>query len=149
MISKFMTKTVYGAQQNLGTRIGGEGLGPFAQVSNAVEGLKNFTSAISSIIGVMTIAAGIWFIFYFITGGIQWLTSGGDKHALEQARNKITNAFIGLIIVVSSITILSLASVFLEFDFLITNPNAVIDMLFPVQNPEPIIPFGGNPIMTR
>ncbi len=125
---------IYAGQKNLGARIGGEGLGPFAQVSNAVEGLKNVTSAISSIIGVMTIAAGIWFIFYFIIGGIQWINSGGDKNALEQARNKITNAFIGLIIVVSGITILSLVSVFLGFDFLITNPESVINILFPKQN---------------
>lgn len=126
-----MIKELYAGEQNLGARIGGPGLGPFSQVGSAVEGLKNITSVVSSIIGVMTIAAGIWFIFHFIIGGIQWLGSGGDKHALEQARGRITNAFIGLIIVVAGITILSLASVFLGFDFLITNPSSVINNLFP------------------
>lgn len=124
----------YAGQQNLGSRIGGEGLGPFAQVNNAVEGLQNVTKTISSVIGVITIVAGIWFIFQFIIGGIQWLSSGGDKQALEQARGRITNALIGLVIVVSGITILSLVSVFLGFDFLITNPESVINSLFPGRN---------------
>jgi hypothetical protein len=128
-----MLEKIHATQQNLGSRIGGDGqgLGPFALVGDAIQGLMNITSIISSIIGVMTITAGIWFLFNFLVGGLQWLGAGGDKHSLEQAQKRITNAFMGLIIVVSGFTILSLTSVFLGFDFLITNPQEVITNLFP------------------
>ena len=113
----------------LGSRIGGDALGPFANIADGIAGLKAITSIVSAIIGVMTVAAGIWFLFNFIIGGIQWISSGGDKHGLEQAQQRITNAFIGLLIVVAGWTILALASRFLGFDFLLSHPEDVINAL--------------------
>lgn len=123
-----MFETIYAqVPKPLGGGIGtGDGLGPFSNVNTAVGGLMGVTKIISGIIGIMTIAAGIWFFFNFIIGGIQWISAGGDKHNLEQARQRITNAFVGLIIVVAGWTILALASKFTGFDFLITNPAGVI-----------------------
>lgn len=127
-----MFEKVHAAAKPLGSTLTGEGLGPFAKiVSSGGEGLKSLTNIISAIIGVMTVAAGIWFLFNFIIGGIQWISGGGDKHALESAQQRITNAFIGLVIVIAGFTILSLASVFLGYDFLITNPDNVMKSLFP------------------
>jgi hypothetical protein len=120
---------------DLGGTIGGNGLGPFSNVSGgvggAVESLKNITSAVSSVIGVMTIAAGIWFIFNFIVGGIQWVSAGGDKNNLQNAQQKIQSALVGLIIVVVGWTMLALAGKFFGFDILITNPRQLIDQLSP------------------
>jgi hypothetical protein len=45
-------------------------------------------------------------------GAIQWITSGGDKGQLEGARNKITNALIGLIIVGASWAVFTLIGQF-------------------------------------
>ena len=53
----------------------------------------------------MTIGA-IIVIVQFIWGAVDWISSGGDKGKIESARNKITQAIIGLIILVSSFTIL-------------------------------------------
>lgn len=110
---------------------GGEGLGPFAKMSfgSAGDGLKAVTSAVSSIIGIMTIAAAIWFIFQFLTGGFFWITSGGDKQKLHEARERITNAFIGLIIVIAGWAVLALAGQFFGYDILITKPENVIKQL--------------------
>ena len=86
--------------QELG-RIGeGGGLGPFANVSGGTEGLQNITKLISSIIGFMTIAGFIWFIFQFLIGGFNWITSGGDKAKLQSAKDRITHSLIGLIVLV-------------------------------------------------
>lgn len=46
--------------------------------------------------------AALAVLLYLILGGFQWLTSGGDKGKTEGARNKITSALIGLLIVVAS-----------------------------------------------
>lgn len=111
-------------------RIGGQGLGPFGNIDlNPVVALTKVTETVSSIIGIMTIGATIWFIFQFLIGGISWITAGGDKTKLQQARDRITNAFIGLIIVVAGWSILALAGQFFGYNILI-NPKQVIDQLF-------------------
>ncbi len=120
-------KTIFA--QDLG-RIGeGGGLGPFANVSDGTEGLTNISRLISSIIGFMTISAFIWFIFQFLIGGFNWITSGGDKAKLQSARDRITHSIIGLIIVVISVAILSLVGQFFGIDFTLSNPGGIMNSL--------------------
>lgn len=49
-------------------------------------------------------------ILYFIWGAFEWLTAGSDSKKTETARHKITNAVIGLILMVSSFTLMSFIS---------------------------------------
>ena len=53
-----------------------------------------------------------------IIGGLQWITSGGDKGKIEAARGKLIAAVIGLIIVASSFAILQLALTFIGYQSL-------------------------------
>jgi len=46
---------------------------------------------------VLFLAVFIAFVFLVI-GGLKWITSGGDKSAVESARNTIIAAIIGLVI---------------------------------------------------
>lgn len=110
-------------------KIGGSGLGPFGE--SAGDGLTGITNIVSSVIGVMTVAAGIWFLFQFVIGGFNWINSGGDKAKLQTSRDKLTNAFIGLIIVVAGWAILALAGTFFNVDFTISNPGGVLEQLNP------------------
>jgi len=128
-----MVNKIFAATESLGGRIGDscQGLGPFCQTMSAVESLQSITRVISSIIGVITAAAGIWFFLNFIIAGVQWIGAGGDKHTLEEAQKRITNAFIGLIIVVAGWSILALAGKFLGFDILISEPTRLIEQLSP------------------
>lgn len=126
---------VFAAEIDLGTIGGGKGLGPFGEIAGDLAGdnylgLIKVTQAISSVIGVMTVAAAIWFILIFLTGGFYWMTSSGDKAKLHEARERISNALIGLIIVVASWSILALAGQFFGYDIVIKDPKAVIDQLF-------------------
>ena len=57
---------------------------------------------ISGLVGFMLTIATIWTFIQLLIGGLSWITSGGDKGALEAARNKITNAIIGLFIVMAA-----------------------------------------------
>ena len=117
---------IFAAEQPLGT-IGGANLGPFAKATYTGEGaLRALAGGISSIIGFMTIAAGIWFMFQFLIGGFYWITSSGDKTKLETARHRINDAFVGLIIVVAGWAILALAAQFFNIDFLLENPGNVL-----------------------
>lgn len=114
----------------LGKQIGGDGLGPFSnQTNDAVQSMKQLTQILSAVIGVMTVAAGIWFLFNFLIGAIQWISAGGDKNSLQQSQQRILNAFIGLLIVVAGWTILSLAGTFFGLDLLISRPEQILDSL--------------------
>jgi len=77
---------------------------------------------ITNIIGFALIVAFLFALAYLLTGGIQWLTSGGDKAQLEGARNKITNAIIGLVIVAATYAVFTLIGQF----FGITLPSIKI-----------------------
>lgn len=111
--------------------IGGAGLGPFAdpKIQSKTGGLEAVASTVSGIIGVMTLAAGIWFIFQFITGAFFWITSGGDKNKLHEARDRITHALVGLIIVVAAWALMAIVGQFLGIDILLTNPTTIMDNL--------------------
>jgi len=118
---------------DLGT-IGGEGLGPMGNLgkNTALDGtvaLTKITNIISSIIGIMTVIAGIWFIFMFLIGGYSWMTSMGDKHKLQEARDRIVNALIGLVIIVAGWGILALVGQFFGWDILLTNPAKIIQQI--------------------
>lgn len=57
--------------------------------------------ALRLILGIV----GLLVFIYLIWGGVEWLTAGGDKSKTESARQKITNAIIGLAIVASAFAI--------------------------------------------
>src|SRR3990172_10968358 len=68
---------------------------------------------ISALVGTLLIVAALLAFFYLILGGIQWITSGGDKAGMEAARNKITHAIVGLIVVGAAWAIMILVQNFL------------------------------------
>lgn len=64
--------------------------------------ITNLGVLISNGITLLMIVAAIATFFYLVWGGLEWITSGGEKAGTEAAKSKITNAFIGLVIVFSA-----------------------------------------------
>ena len=65
------------------------------------------TKVIANGITILFIVATVASIIFLILGGIKWITSGGDKGKIEEARNWIIAAIIGLIITLASYFIIS------------------------------------------
>lgn len=63
------------------------------------------------------VVGGIAFLFMLILGGIQWITSGGDKIQAESARRRITNALVGIVVLFSLFAILNFVGCFFGIDF--------------------------------
>lgn len=63
--------------------------------------ITDFGKLFSGAVGLLLLIAFILAFLYLILGGIGWITSGGDKAAVENARGKIIAAIIGLLIVAS------------------------------------------------
>jgi len=73
---------------------------------------------ISAAILLILIIAAVVFFFILIIGGIRWITSGGDKAQTEAARNQITAALVGLVIVFAAWAIVQLIQVFFGVNIL-------------------------------
>ena len=71
---------------------------------------------VGAVVGTMLVIAALLAFIYLLLGGIQWITSGGDKAGMEGARNKITHAIVGLVIVGAAWAIMVLVQSFLGFN---------------------------------
>lgn len=67
---------------------------------------------VSGLIALVMLVAALIFFFMLIIGGIRWISSGGDKGATEGARNQITAALVGLVIVFAAWAIANLIGYF-------------------------------------
>ncbi|MEI6690692.1 MAG: hypothetical protein WCL07_03005 [bacterium] len=85
---------------------------------------KTVELILTNVITVLTIVGGIMFILYFLFGALQWVSAGGEKGKIEKAKGMLTNAAIGLIIIVLSYSITWIVGKVLGVDIL--NPAATI-----------------------
>ena len=83
---------------------------------------------LSVALGFFTIVGGLLFLLFFIFGALSWLSAGGEKGKVESARTQLTNAAIGLIIVIISQAIVGIVSGVLGLNIL--NPAAALGGLF-------------------
>jgi len=82
----------------------------------------------NSILSLVMVISVFLVFFYLVAGAFEWITSGGDKGKIDQSRNKMFAAIIGLLIVASSYAIFMVLLQFLGFkDFadVIRNVNTL------------------------
>ncbi|MCJ7805265.1 hypothetical protein MUP46_01335 [Patescibacteria group bacterium] len=95
--------------------------GQFSQLGNLTIG-----GIVSGLIRFILVVAALVFFFILVIGGIRWIASGGDKAQTEAARNQITAALVGLVIVFAAWAIVQLINTFFGINiFQLTIPSAV------------------------
>ena len=98
-----MTQTTDGGAGSLtGNEIVNTSLPTNIQAMSPATGLAFYISVLWR--SVVTLG-GVAFIIFLIWGGIEWLTAGGDKTRVETAQKMISNAVIGLVVLVASYAI--------------------------------------------
>ncbi len=102
-ISALLTGAALARGYNFGTISPGEGYS------------TSFGGMISSVLQIVMVVALLLVLLYLILGGIEWITSGGDKGKTESARNKITSAIIGIIILAASYALVQFVAFLLGF----------------------------------
>lgn len=70
----------------------------------------------SNVVGAILSLSVVALFLMFVIGGFSFLFSGGDQKKLEAARGTLTNAIIGLVIVVSAYLILRIIWAFTGVD---------------------------------
>ena len=91
----------------------GEPLSPGEVGMDSSDPVTTLANLISTIIGLLTVIAALYFMFMIITGAIGIISSGGDKGSYEDARKKITTGAIGFVVVIAAMFIMSLVSILL------------------------------------
>lgn len=84
----------------------------------ALSGFQFIQRLITTAIGVGVIVGIVLFFFLLLIGAIRWITAGGDKGQIESAGKTITNALIGLAILLSIFAIIQLIGHFFDLDLL-------------------------------
>ncbi len=72
---------------------------------------------ISAIVRFFIIIAGLFTVWQFLSGGLSYITSNGDKNKVQEAGSKITMSIVGLVVVVASFVITAIISQLLFGDF--------------------------------
>lgn len=104
-----MSFGIFGTIENpLGTAFGEAG-----QYATVTSGLPLL---ISNIVRLVTVVAGLWMFFNFITAGFTYITAGGEAEKINRAWQMIWQSLIGLVIVVAAFVIAGIASQFLFGD---------------------------------
>jgi hypothetical protein len=77
----------------------------------------------SAIIRMFMVVAGIFTLWQFLSGGFEYISSGGDKTKITNATQKLTMSLTGLIVMTASFIVISIISKILFNDFTyILNP---------------------------
>ena len=74
--------------------------------SNPADSPKQFAVTIATLWQTIILVGGLAFLLYFLMGGVTWITAGGDKGKIEEARNHITQGLVGLAILAASYVII-------------------------------------------
>lgn len=105
----------------------GPGSGPYVSSADAYNKLA---AILTTIIGLLTLIAGIWFVFLLITGGIAWMSSGGDADKLARARSRMLSGAIGLAIVVAALFLAEIFGGLIGFPDIL-NINDLLESISP------------------
>ena len=82
-------------------------------------------TVVSVAIKVLVVVAAVLFFLWLVLGGIKWITSGGDKNKTEEARQQITAALVGLVVVFSAWAIARLISILFGVDLFDLNIESI------------------------
>jgi len=115
------------SQINVAPAGGFKGFGPLGlEGKSASEAPKVFNLVISTTIGVITAIGFIYFTINIILAAIDMIVAGSDKQKFTDARKKIINNIIGVVVLISGIFVVSLVGQ--VFGISILNPGSLLGL---------------------
>lgn len=92
--------------------------GSFLETLQQLGGASFVEVFVPKLIGLLLVFGAIAFFLMFLWGAISWILSGGDKAHVENAKGRITNALIGLILMVAVFAIIGFVEKFFGVNIL-------------------------------
>jgi hypothetical protein len=109
-IPKAFAEDVYLAPTGIG--LSSPGIVPKGNLGEQIAGI------VSTVIGILTAVAVIWFIIEFIVSGFLLISSAGDQEKTAEAKKRLTQSLMGLVIVLGAMFLLTIISYIAGIDFL-------------------------------
>lgn len=91
---------------------------PVLDQTNPEAGGSTFALQLAAIWRTSIVIGGLLLIMYLLWGAISWITAGGDKAKVEQARNQLTHAIVGFAILAGTVALVTFVGSALKIDFL-------------------------------
>ena len=89
-------------------RAGGDIVGTINPPQTVIGTIGDTGNFISAIVRFITVIAGLYALWQFITGGLGFITSGGDKGKIQTATSQIMMAITGLVVIGMSFILASI-----------------------------------------
>jgi len=111
---------------------------PTIQVNETAIGFKipSLGDLLTFLIRAFFIIAGLAALLFLLMGALAWVTSGGNKENVDKARDKITNAVIGLIVIVAVLAVI------VTFEQIIFGNRLCLGLSCPITIPSLLQPPG-------
>ena len=93
----------------------------FAQaniVPPTIRPINNILSVLRAVIQFILVVAFVLAFIFLLIGGIRWITAGGDEKGVASARNMITAALIGLVVVLVAYALIRLVEIFFSVNII-------------------------------
>jgi len=87
-------------------------------VPDTIKPINDIVVVVRTIIRFILVIAFVAAFIMLLIGGIRWITAGGDEKGVASARNMITAALIGLVIVLVAYAIIKLVETFFNVDII-------------------------------
>lgn len=81
-------------------------------------GLSTLQTFMNNFLTIFIIAGIFLLVIYIVWAGLQWISSGGDKQKVATARNRLTAAVIGLILILLATAIVNAVGYFFKVNLL-------------------------------
>ena len=93
-----------------------------AQVGNIVPSqispTNNIITIVQAIVRFILLIAFVLAFVMLLIGGVRWIMAGGDEKSVEKARNTITAALIGLVVVLIAYAIIRIVETFFNVNII-------------------------------
>ncbi|MDO8487138.1 MAG: hypothetical protein Q7S45_02520 [Candidatus Curtissbacteria bacterium] len=101
-------------------------------IPTALSQTGDITVVIGGIIRFILVTAFVIAFIMLLVGGIRWILAGGDEKAVEKARNTITAALIGLVVVLVAFALIRLVELFFGVNII---SGLTVPRISPLQTP--------------
>lgn len=86
------------------------GLGGFVIFPAGESGLQRAARLAGLVVGTLLAFLGVLFLVLMISAGLRWMTARGNEQEVEQAKNSIKSAAIGLLVVLIAYALVTFVS---------------------------------------
>lgn len=95
-----------------------EGTNYISQIQSQEGGESFLVAVLPKLVGLLLVFGSVAFFFMFLWGAVSWIISGGDKAHVEASKNRITNALIGFVLMISVFAVSALIETFFKINIL-------------------------------